>query len=267
MASGFIESIDPPNSVLFLGSGFSLGATNIRNQHVPTSEQLKAELARHLDVDAGRYDLKVLSEALASRSNSLLHQVLYELFTIKEVHGDQLEILQNRWLRIYTTNYDDAAEFSQRHHFKRFSSYNYNDSKPKRLDFNSIVHLHGSVGQLTQDNALDQLILTERSYARQHFESSAWYDDFLRDLRFCNAIFFVGYSLSDHHIAALLLQNPLAIEKTYFIREEAEDKIFYDRVSPYGTVLSAIITLIQHIGDTECRSDRRTMSESKLPTR
>lgn len=238
MAPTFPDHIDPPTSVLFLGSGFTRNATSIRDQNVPDGNGLRNEFAQLLGVSPSDYDLKVLAEELASRPNNDLYQLLYDCFTIKELHLDQTEIIGNKWFRIYTTNYDDAVEFLHLKSFGEFFSYNYDDVKPKRIPFNSVVHLHGSIRQLTPDNVQDQLILTERSYVRQHFERSLWYVEFIRDLRFCSACFFVGYGLYDHHIASLLLQNPAVTGKTHFIRKEGTDDIYDNRVSPYGAIHS-----------------------------
>jgi hypothetical protein len=232
------DHLDPPASVLFLGSGFTHDATNIRGDNVPTGAHLRTLLADLVGVSPSAYDLKVLAEELASQPNSPLRQLLYDLFTIKELSADQIDILKHPWLRIYTTNYDDAAEFAHHLTFGKYSAYNYDDPKPARLLPNSIIHLQGSIRQLTEDNVLEQLVLTERSYVRQHFEQSPWYDEFVRDLRFASACFFVGYSLSDHHIASLLLQSPTITSKTYFIRQTAPDSIFQHRVSSYGEILS-----------------------------
>jgi hypothetical protein len=84
---------------------------------------------------------------------------------------------------------------------------------------------------------LEQLVLNEKSYIRQHFEKSLWYDEFNKDLRFCSRCFFVGYSLSDYHISSLLLQSPKIAEKTVFITRDNPGKTFVNRVSSYGTVV------------------------------
>jgi hypothetical protein len=250
--------IDPTASVLFLGSGFTRDATNIRGQNVPTGDELRILLAEMLEISPSAYELRVLAEEVASQKGRDLRQLLYEIFTIKALTPDQSEILQNSWLRIYTTNYDDAIEFAHQNSFHGFNSYNYDDEKPRRLRPNSIIHLHGSVRQLRQDNALEQLVLTERSYVRQHFEKSPWYDDFDRDLRFCDACFFVGYSLSDHHIASLLLENRAVTAKTYFVCRHDVDAVFNNRVSPYGEIL--------RIGVDGFATLCRTLPRRKLPS-
>lgn len=222
---------------MFLGSGFSQSAKNIRNENLPTGRGLRDEFAKLLGVDPNAYDLKTLADEIASRQDLNLYQILYELFTVKELQPSQGYILRLPWRRIYTTNYDDAVELAYVQNPKKPPSFNYDDEKPRKLPNGSVIHLHGVIRSATEENVLDQLVLNENAYIRQHFEKSPWYDDFDRDLRFCSACFFVGYNLADHHITALLMQNPSVREKTHFVTRKICDKIFANRVEPYGTVL------------------------------
>lgn len=231
------QEIDIRGSVLFLGSGFSHSARNIRDQNLPTGLGLKEEFARLLGVDANDHDLKTLADEVVSRQDLNLYQTLYELFTVKDLQKHQSELLGFLWRRIYTTNYDDAVEFAYHQNEIKAPSFSYDDPKPKKLPNGSVIHLHGVIRKATRENVQQQLVLNESSYVRQHFEKSLWYDDFNRDLRFCSACFFIGYSLADYHIAALLMQNPAVREKTYFVTRENYDRIFANRVAPYGTIL------------------------------
>jgi len=232
MSTTTLSQIDVGGSVLFLGSGFSQGAINIAKKKLVTGRGLKTEFAQLLGVHPDTYDLKTLADEVASRANLNLYQLLYNLFTVKELQRHQTEILRLQWMRIYTTNYDDAAEYGQYKNHVRAPSYSYDDVKPRKLARNSIIHLHGVIRKTTENNVLQQLILNESSYVRQHFEKSVWYDEFDRDLRFCSACFFLGYSLSDYHITALLMQNPQVRAKTYFVTSDSPAPIFANRVEP-----------------------------------
>ncbi len=236
MTSNSPTELDARESILFLGSGFSRLAKNILNRNLPTGRELKQELAAILRVDTESYDLKNLADEVNSRPNSNLYQTLYNLFTVRRLHPDQRSILALPWSRIYTTNYDDTVEFAFARR-RTTSSFSYDDPKPRRLPAGSVIHLHGVIRKTTEENVLNQLVLNESSYARQHFETSPWYEDFIRDLRFCAACYFVGYSLTDYHIAALLMQDPSTPQKTYFVTGESPDEIYCNRVAPYGTVL------------------------------
>lgn len=231
-----LSEIDPASSILFLGSGFSVGARNIRGDEMLSGKGLKEAFASTLNVKADDYDLTTLADEFASRDDLNLYQTVYEMFTTVEATNYQVSILGEKWRRIYTTNYDDVVE-CVRAAKGEVHSYSFEEPKPSRLQSGSIIHLHGCIRGATEQNVLQQLILNESSYVRQHIERSVWYDEFVRDLRFCTNCFFIGYSLADMHIAALLMKNEHLREKIFFITRNLNDSIFNRRVRPYGTIL------------------------------
>ena len=261
MSACNLSELDSQGSILFLGSGFAKAAKNIGGSYLPTGQDLRNEFAKLLKVNPNDYDLKSLADEVAA--NCDLYQILYNLFTVQEVQKEQSEILKLPWLRIYTTNYDDAVEFCHLKDENRRPSYSYDDNKPRKIERGSIIHLHGTIRNATSENVSQQLVLNEISYVRQHFEKSAWYDDFIRDLRFCSACYFVGYSLSDYHIAALLMQNPSTRERTYFITTNNPDQIFINRVKQYGRILpigtEGFAKLCRTLPKTERKSDPHTL--------
>ena len=190
-----------------------------------------------LGVAPDTYNVQTLADEIASRSDFSLYQTLYELFTVHSLTSEQIALLRLPWRRVYTTNYDDAIEFAYAQAGVACNSYTYSDSKPRRFRDRSVIHLHGAIRWATEDNVLQQLVLSEESYARQHFEKSPWYEELERDRRFCHAFFFVGYSLNDYHISALLLQNPKLLEKTYFVNGRETDTLFARRIAKYGSIL------------------------------
>ncbi|MEZ4701964.1 MAG: SIR2 family protein [Rhodothermales bacterium] len=230
------EYLDADKSILFLGSGFSSSARNIRGDFMPTGTDLKRRLAKVLNVSESSYDLTTIASEVASNSDINIYQLMYETFTTLSPSEEQLALLTYPWLRIYTTNYDDIIEHSYRQLQKPIYSFSYDENKPRKIFPGSIIHLHGSIRDINEDNVNDHLILNEQSYVRQSFQHSVWYDEFTRDLRFCTNCFFVGYSLADYHISALLMQANLIKHKVYFITNKP-DNIFTNRTQDYGTVL------------------------------
>ena len=229
--------LDARGSVLFLGSGFSQFATNILGKNLPTSAELRTKLAATLDVDPEQYDLKTLADEVASTPGVSLFQMLYRMFTVQHLDRTQSDILSLPWYRIYTTNYDDAIEYAYSSSDRTIVSYSYDDKKPMKLPSRYVIHLHGTIRRATEENVIEQLILSESAYVRQHFERSNWYDEFVRDLRFCASCFFVGYSLRDYRISSILLQDPATKKKTYFVDKVITDPIFQRQVHRYGIVL------------------------------
>jgi len=230
--------IDPTGSILFLGSGFSFGAENILGDAMPSGKGLKDIFAAKLGVSAEDYDLMTLADEFTQRAELNLYETVYEIFTTVKARDHQKAILAEKWRRIYTTNYDDLAEHIRFDKGCEIHSYSFDSPKPSRLEAGAIIHLHGSIRDATEENVLQQLVLNESSYVRQHIERSVWYDEFVRDLMFCTNCFFIGYSLADMHVAALLMKNEHLRKKIFFITRDLNDSIFNRRVEPYGTILA-----------------------------
>ena len=236
MAQELVNDLDPEGSILFLGSGFTHAAENILRTNPPTGKGLRSELAAALGVSEGDYDLQTLADEAATRSDIDLYQMLYELYTIRKLAEEQKDILRLPWHRIYTTNYDDAVELFYLGGRETTPSYTFDDEKPRKLKPGSIIHLHGTIRSATSDNILQQLVLNESSYVYQYISKSPWYDEFFRDLRFCTSCYIVGYSASDGHISAVLLEDPEAKAKTYFVTKNQPDQILANRLRRYGAI-------------------------------
>jgi hypothetical protein len=81
-----------------------------------------------------------LAEEFASESDISFYRELYNLFHVADIGPNQEAILRHRWLRIYTTNYDDAVEVC--HHDKfgtAIQTYATVDSLQNKLDRNSVI--------------------------------------------------------------------------------------------------------------------------------
>lgn len=233
-----LTEVDYEGSVLFLGSGFSQGARNIKGTNLPTGRELKNRFAELLGAAPDDYDLPTLADAVNADPNLSLHDLLYETFTVSQLADHQKDVLARPWLRIYTTNYDDSIELFHQNTRRSAQSYSYNDPKPPRLPSGTVIHLHGMIRNISDGNVLDQLILSEEAYVRQHFEVSPWYDEFVRDIKVCSACYFVGYSLKDYHVSAILMQNPGVLEKIFFITEPSPDPLSVRTMARYGQVVS-----------------------------
>jgi hypothetical protein len=229
-----LTEIDTSACILFLGSGFTADCKNILNSPPPIGDTLRQDLIELLgDSSYSEYDLQVVSEAAAGRPGLDLYQELYNRFTITQVPNSHKALLTLPWRRIYTTNYDDAVELTTPDR----PIFNYDDETPRRIPLGSVIHLHGVIRNTNPDNVLDQLVLGERSYVRQHLSKSSWFDEFDRDVRFADATFFLGYSLKDQHITALLMKNPATVRKVFFITRGQPDKPTASRFEQYGNIL------------------------------
>lgn len=228
-----IETLDPKNSVLFLGSGFSAGATNIVNDKLPAGQMLLERLAEAIGESPGDHDLKSIADAFSHRFDMSIYEILYNTFTVSSVLDYQREILSLPWARIYTTNYDDMVSLVKGSSFPIFT---FEEDKPRNLPQSFAVYLHGSIRKAREENAESQLILNSKSYdviARDH---PTWFYEFQRDRRTFDGCYFMGFSLSDHHISGLMAAGETSARRTHFVTRNPPNKHFADRAAPYGEI-------------------------------
>jgi len=230
-----IGEFDPESSILFLGSGFSLGATNIAGKNPPNGIGLRKHFIEQLGLPSETtYDLQVLTEEFAEKNAQKLRDELYRIFRVETLSDSQKAILNERWRRIYTTNYDDAVETYRLAMKTVPNAFDVSEPVPNKLPHGAVIHLHGSIRLITSDNLHSSLVLGEASYVNQYVVRSPWYDQFQRDLAFAGKLFIIGYSLADYHIAALLLESPSLAARTVFIQGPTPDPIFVRRTAQYG---------------------------------
>ncbi|WP_026359345.1 SIR2 family protein [Sphingomonas sp. PR090111-T3T-6A] len=229
-----IETLDPKNSILFLGSGFSAGAFNIANEKLPAGESLLARLAEAIDENPNDHDLKSVADEFSHRFDTSLHEILYNTFTVSSVLDYQREIISLPWARIYTTNYDDMVSLVKGGTFPIFA---FDEEKPRSLPPSFAVYLHGSIRKATEDNSERQLILNSHSYDMITRDHPTWFYEFQRDRRTFDACYFMGFSLGDHHITGLMASGETSARHTHFITRNPPKKQLADRVPPYGEIV------------------------------
>lgn len=224
-------------AVLFLGAGFSIGATGINGQPVPTGGRLARTMLDDLgiseDLDLGRaanfYEDKFGRHALRT--------LLLTTFTSKALTDDHRACMKEGWRRVYTTNYDDVVENALQQLGKRHVSHL--ASSPREVIETGaldIVHLHGSVRALESAREQDEIVLTSADYAADLLAASQWMPLLRNDLAVAKAILFVGYSLGDLDIARLLTRAEELQSKVVFLSAVSEPDHVVSWLSRYGTV-------------------------------
>jgi hypothetical protein len=234
--NGFPRGFDPTSSILFLGAGFSRSAQNVIGEAPPIGGELASKIKTLCDLPvdepAGIQDLS----RYAVDQGKNLHRLLSDLYTIKSLTGAQSKILSLPWLRIYTTNYDDAVEYHSIVEKKtKKESYSTADTVPTQLRPGAIVHLHGYIHKCQPSTVLQQLVLSHFSYAQQRAQQSPWWQVFERDIRVSQNLFFVGYELGDFEPASFLTLNPSLVERTHFILRPNSSPVITSRLREYGS--------------------------------
>ena len=232
-----LEEILKGEAILFCGSGFSRGATNIQGEELADVPSLLKKMCIEANIDDDE-DLEYVSEEYISNlGENRLIELLKNTFTAKETKSYHKIIVNLPWKRIYTTNYDDVIEKSScLEQFKKPVTLSDNPYKIIKLH-ETIIHLNGSIYNLTSDTLENEFKLTERSYLTNYFLDSDWYNILKNDIEACNVVIFIGYSF----------KYDLDIKKV-FISEEMKNKIFFingetltpkekSRLSKFGEIL------------------------------
>ena len=151
--SEIISKIFDGTCMLFLGSGFSFGATNSN----PKNSQFKGAgtLANMLLDDAGypsrTNDLRKASSAyLRRKTPEELIALLTQEFHATSISESHDYIGSHNWFRIYTTNYDNIMELSYNKASKRLMPITLSSPHRKNEDYRQYcVHLNGYIDSLT----------------------------------------------------------------------------------------------------------------------
>lgn len=241
-------------AVLFLGAGFSSELTAANGDSVPSVSQLSEIFAGKLGISpslpldlTSREFLRDASPFRVDEYVSLMRSIL-KVSACQDWHT---RLLLANWRSVYTTNYDDCVEFIEKkgkiglRTISPFSPYRFFD-----VDI-PVVHLHGFIDDLNNENYKDALLLTRKQYAS--YETNHQYWDFLqKDIEKCAAIFFCGFSLSDWHIERILSSRNDIKDKTFFIlRQDSKEKeelkfrlneygnIFYDGIDAFSKLIQS----------------------------
>lgn len=239
LQEAIIHAIDG-NAVLFLGSGFSVGATKEDGTEFNTAAPLAHRLLNECGLPKEELvdDLGQASEVFVSmRSEHELVDYMRKEYTAVDVSPSQEVIGSIKWQRIYTTNYDNVMELSSLKNKRALQpvilSQRLSDYKDKS---NVCIHLNGRVEGLTIDKLGAEFKLTGRSYMDNEFRNSEWLSLLKSDLLTARTIFFIGYSLQyDLDIKRLVYSLPEVVDKTCLVMYEKEPQVSQILARTYGT--------------------------------
>lgn len=238
LREAIIHALDG-NAILFIGSGFSVGATN-NNGKFKTAKPLAHTLLKKCDFDDKDLvdDLGLASEIFQSTKTEIeLIEFLRNEYIATDITDDHKTIAQINWQRVYTTNYDNVFELACESNKKRIQSVilsdRPNDYKNKS---NICLHINGDIKRLSTDTLNSEFKLTNTSYLTEEFNKSEWLTLFRSDLQTAKAIIFIGYSMQyDLDIQRIVFSSPNLINKTFFIIDEQSSKSSQFIIKKFGT--------------------------------
>ena len=227
-------------AVLFMGAGFSLGATSLNNSDFPTGGMLAEDLCKDAKVPVTK-DLKTASSRyLRVKSPDELIATLKQTFTAKTIASFHEDIAAVPWKAIYTTNYDNVLEIGAVARGKKLTPLTLSDEPRHHRDHQgNVIHINGYIDRLDKTTLLSEFKLTNTSYLTTQFRESNWSEVFVRHVRSAQAIFFVGYSLYDLDIQEILYADESLREKAFFIQrvDMTEEEVRFSDLADFGTIL------------------------------
>ncbi len=223
----YIQETFRGNSILFVGSGFSLTAKNTTDANIISSRQLTEKLYNAISLESDNELSNAVDEYLLHNTESELISLLKSEFSVKEISQEQKDVISIPWKRVYTTNYDDVVEMAYRANNKLASpitlSNKMNEIKDK---FNCCIHLNGFIGSLTPDKIKSEFKLSDTSYLAEDFLKSEWITLLRNDIHDCDVVVFIGFSLRyDLDIRRIIYNSNINSSKIIFILAEDEPEI------------------------------------------
>lgn len=231
-----VDKILEGNCLLFLGSGFSAGAYNILDQRIP----IGGDLAKMLDNKTGEDNDGDLEESAESYIDIFgevdLAQFLRNTFTVKTPSEGQIAVCGCKWRRIYTTNYDNSVEQIMAKAGKQYLPVTLSSDSQDYVNKREIVvHLNGSVSNLSAGTMSTEVKLTSSSYLTQLFLDSSWQNLFEYDIKDSDLIVFIGFSLKyDLDIKRVLWEDGDTKNKCVFIMADGENQQNLKRANRFG---------------------------------
>ena len=233
-----VDKILEGNCLLFLGSGFSAGAYNILDNEMPIAGALAKILDDKTGEDNGG-DLEESAESYIDKFGEVeLAQLLRNTFTVKTPTAGQKAVCGCKWRRIYTTNYDNSVEQIMANKGKQFLPVTLSSDSQDYVNKREIVvHLNGSVSNLSTGIMSTEFKLTSGSYLTQQFLDSSWQNLFEYDIKDSDLIVFIGFSLKyDLDIKRLLWEDSDTKKKCVFIMKDGEKQMNIKKATRFGVV-------------------------------
>lgn len=238
LQEAIIHALDG-NALLFLGSGFSIGATKGDSTGFKGAWKLANDLQEQCGIPENERssDLGQASEVFQSlmSEHELVNYLIHE-YTAVDITSSQKIVGSVKWKRIYTTNYDNVIELAYQYNKRTIKSCILSQKPSTFKDKSDLcIHLNGRIEGLTLDKLNNEFKLTNKSYLTEEFRKSDWLSLFRTDLLTANAIIFIGYSMQyDLDIQRLVSSLDGTKEKTFFIMREGESSVNQLLVKKYG---------------------------------
>jgi hypothetical protein len=219
------KALSTSSAILFVGAGFSGGATNKLKKPIPVGSEFARTLWSFLGYKAD-YDgtaLQTLFEAALKRAKQAdLKRLLEDTFLCSQVPQWYSVVSQIFWHRIYGTNVDDLIEqvYAAQTSVQKLKVFNaVKDDFAERDQFLGSLHYVKLNGTVPGDPR--EVTFSVQQYANRMNQKEPWYDHFVRDYATQPTIF-LGSSLNE----PLLSQAVAARDTRFHKRNELRPRGF-----------------------------------------
>ena len=227
-------------ALAFLGSGFSLGAVSEAGKSIPNTPELARRLMKAAGEDEdAEYDLAADFFVKVHPDNPVaLNTFLQKQFTIETISPAQEAFAKYTWQRIYTTNYDNIIEVASGRHGSGFIPVSW-QNPPSLYDRSKkwVVHLHGFVGDIGAVGGKRAFLLGRQSYIDLELLKTPWPTQLQAVLAKASAVFVLGFSFSDIHIARLFRESRSLKRKTFVVVRPTANAAVRSYAADFGTVV------------------------------
>lgn len=242
-------------AILFAGSGFSFGATNLNNKSFKTGIELRDALAFECGITKTEESLENVSLLYKKKKSSdELVRYLKREFTLKSISKFHEEIMSVDWKRIYTTNYDRVIEEAAKENGRSLSPVIMSDALDDFDKSEVCVHINGFIDRLTISNLDTEFKLTEKSYAYETLTGKPWFEFMKADFRAAQAVIVVGFSMKSDIDIQRLLSIPEMQRKTVYVTGPDLDEVSLELLENYGKCESIGIDGLAKIIENEKKS-------------
>jgi hypothetical protein len=224
------------NAILFVGAGFSQGATNLRGTNLKSGKQITDYFSTLANLPPSLGLEELSEEVLNIHGVDFLLEEMKQEFTVKDIADFQKDAARIPWKRIYTTNYDNVIETAFASQGKLIHSVTLSDQiREFPKDRPICVHLNGSIANVNRNNLLSEIKLTETSYLTADVADSRWATLFRQDLAAADSVFYLGYSLWDLDIKRILFEDLQLHAKSFFAVGKSPNQALIKKVERFGT--------------------------------
>lgn len=206
-----VESVRNGNAVLFLGSGALIGAS-LGSGDIPLGNDLRDLLSdKFLEGAFKGETLHYVSDlAISAHSLSTVQGFIGDYFTDLILADFHKKIPSFLWKCIFTTNYDRLVEIAYENNPDRmqklnkiYSNEDVLEESARTNDIVPLLKLHGCITVTTSEEF--PLILTVDQYNESLKGNRKGLFNYLYEIAGSNPIIFIGHSLQDANIRAVLM--------------------------------------------------------------